>query len=264
MTLFDRNGASLITDDDGAGNFDARIFNYRLPYTGYYQIQASSYNTTFGNYGLSIWKADSLQTISTLNQIYEGNITRGRNQVWVFNAQANMYLTITASAVENNLDTFIILWNSSGQALGVNDDIIRGDITDSQLDIILPTTDTYYLEVRDFDNLKQGRYDVMIQLYNTNRPMITNVTREGGCDNFDVIVNVTDNQNDLSHVEMLKRDEDDVILEVVTRLDGNHYRVTSARWSWSCTSETCTDYLQAVDDAGNRSNIYEMTVECNG
>jgi uncharacterized protein YraI len=263
LTLLNNNGVILMTDDDRAGNLNARIFNYRLPYTGYYHLEASSYGDTFGDYRLSIWKIDSSQSLARLDQAYQGSITQGKNQIWVFDAQANTHLTMTVSAINNAFDTFMILWDSNGQIIDFNDDIIMGRITNSQLDILLTTKTSYYLEIQDFDNTRWGRYEVMLQLYNTNRPVINEVIQDGDCSHFEIVVNVTDNQNDLNRVEILKQDNNNIILNTITRLHGNNYRVTQQDNTWYCQHETCTDYLQAVDNAGNRSNIYVFVVQCN-
>lgn len=83
---------------------------------------------------------------------------RGSSAYYYFNGQAGDRVTIT---MDGSFDTFLILYNPSGNELIRNDDS-RGTYNAQIADYVLPSTGFYTIEARGFSNNAQGSYTLSL------------------------------------------------------------------------------------------------------
>ena len=162
ITLYDPNGNQIgyNDDDDQLPNLNSRI-NMPLPETGQYTIEVRSIDERGGPYKLEIQSAsvDNLETYATAGT-NEGRITLGWSQRWPYNGQADERLTIKTVA---EWDTVITLYDPNGNQIGYNDDDDQLPNLNSRINMPLPETGQYIIEIRGFDDTEGGPYSLLIE-----------------------------------------------------------------------------------------------------
>lgn len=174
LILLDPNGREVAQDDDGGGGKNARI-RATLPINGSYLLFANSYDRgELGTYNLraSILNQRVSPSPSANSFVLqkEGILDRTTAQIlpfdgsfyqtYPFEGQAGQSVDI--SLASSDFDTYLILLDPSGQKIGENDDISRGN-TNSQLNITLPRSGTYQVIVNTYEAGGQGRYVLRIR-----------------------------------------------------------------------------------------------------
>ena len=87
--------------------------------------------------------------------------------------QQSLRLTMNATVPSESLDTYVDLFGTDGSLVGFDDDVALSQITNSQLDIILPPA-TYIIGAHQYDPGSTGNYSVTL----ANRPPTMNGCRE--------------------------------------------------------------------------------------
>lgn len=160
LRLVDANGVTIIEDDDDEaveGTRDSYINNFELPADGEYTIIATRFQeelgTLSGNFTLILTtgteNTPTQEPSTDSNVLIYGDTIRGTISQdnfavqYTFEGIAGDVVSIRMTAVEDSLDSFLILQNSSGEILTDNDDE-PGGIRDSLIDSFeLPADDTY-------------------------------------------------------------------------------------------------------------------------
>jgi serralysin len=87
--------------------------------------------------------------------------------------QAGELLVLDIDGITNSLDSFLTLYNSSGQVIGDNDDLVSfdpgsnppfGHNTDSQIRFRAGTGGTYYFAVSSFEGTSSGNYQLHVSI----------------------------------------------------------------------------------------------------
>lgn len=162
------SGEFYAQDDDGGGNLNASL-SLELPYTGSYLIFANSYGEgETGRYQLRLSEASgggsgggASQSGSVLR--VQGRLGPGSStlrdgsyfQEVTFRGRARQSVRIRLESRE--FDTYLFLFDESGNLIGENDDISR-DNTNSELAVTLPRDGLYRAVVRAYDPRGRGQF----------------------------------------------------------------------------------------------------------
>lgn len=87
-----------------------------------------------------------------------GTVQRGSSQSWIYAGHAGDALVVTTEA---DWDTIIRIYNQSGELIGENDDA-GTDIRTSRLEVALPDSGNYRIEVSSYNNQSGGSYVLTI------------------------------------------------------------------------------------------------------
>lgn len=177
LTLQDAAGNVLATDDDRAGNFNARIEAFALPADGDYTILASSYNGAgVGDFTLTLAHAE-VQTSPTptaapptpeapgarleIGATAAGTLTSaGPVERYTFEGRAGLVVTITLASTD--FDAYLILENAEGVALAADDDGAGG--SDARIAAFaLPADGLYTIVAGSYTNMGVGDFTLTLE-----------------------------------------------------------------------------------------------------
>ena len=192
LRLFDQSGNQLDINSSGfnqgpapESDLEDSYLVYPFTQTGTYYIGVSGFSNdaynpidgtgdvpgTTGDFDLRIElvaSQDIDDQISEATDVQVGSTVSdsidllGDVDMFRFTANANETISIDADAPNADLDTYIRVFNSSGQELGSNDDAVGlGDEFDSResyLEITLPSTGDYFVGVSSYNN---NAYDAL-------------------------------------------------------------------------------------------------------
>ena len=162
VQLKDSNEIELASDDDSAGNLNARIENFRLPADDTYSIVVSSFdNTATGDYTLTLSEGGGTVTpvpptnVPAGSEIAIGDTVNGTlsggslTASYTFQGEAGQIVTITATS--EDFDSYLRLLDSSATEL-ITDDDSAGNLDSRIAFYALPSSDTYTIVVESFDS----------------------------------------------------------------------------------------------------------------
>lgn len=174
ILLSQGNDSLYLEDDDGAGNYNARM-EVTLPVDGLYVIIANSYaGGQEGRYSLrlrELAQGRSTPPPATASQYIlrqEGQLTTGDEVAtddslfdrYPFEGIGGQSVTITLESGEFN--TYLALMDAAGEILAQNNDIAANN-TNSQIRSTLPNTGTYYVIVNGYTLQDRGRYTLTVR-----------------------------------------------------------------------------------------------------
>ncbi len=184
LTLRGPDGDELITDDDSAGDGDARIANFSLPEAGEYTIVVDSYNRlATGDYTLSLEGILAPTPIPSpvpfVNEVFDSGLSYGQSInstltadasafVYAFEGQAGETVTITATS--SDFDSYLTLRSESGVVLATDDDS-AGNLNASIKNFRLPADGRYTILVSSYSPGAAGAF--IITLESSDQPAST-------------------------------------------------------------------------------------------
>jgi hypothetical protein len=97
-----------------------------------------------------------------VNQTVRGTLSAGQDDGWTVQGTAGQTIVIEMSAISADFDTRVYLYDSAGNWVGENDDLVSGGNTDSRLTIRLPQNDTYTIRASEFYGFG-GDYELAVR-----------------------------------------------------------------------------------------------------
>jgi hypothetical protein len=198
LTLKDTAGATLVSDDDSAGNLNARIKDFILPYSGGYQILvASSAGASAGKYALKLESGGAFvpSPVPTeaaqqptavaqagaggpinLGDTVNGSLAQlGATATYTFVGRAGDVVTIVATS--SQFDINLELRGTTGRVL-VSDNDSAGNLNAQIANFPLPVDGTYTVIVGSDQGKGKGNFTITlsgdgIPLAPTRAPRIT-------------------------------------------------------------------------------------------
>ncbi len=189
LVLKDAAGTDLVSDDDSAGNLNARIGNFALPADGTYTIIATSYNNaTPGNFTLTLEVAGAaitpIQATPTftptpaigviVTPVVSGGetpITPGQavtgllaanstGATFIFDGRAGEQVTILLES--GAFDAYLTLQDATGNILATDDDS-AGNLNARIRDFALPADGTYTIIASSFSGAASGPFTITLE-----------------------------------------------------------------------------------------------------
>ncbi|MEL6271098.1 MAG: hypothetical protein AAFR22_14915, partial [Chloroflexota bacterium] len=164
-------------DDPRVGETDAALYRVNLPDEGLYTVIVTRYRSQFGFtegvFALSIDDEDpdrdfpppllSIPTSYGVEQSQELSGNDGYIRTHTFSGEVGEVVTITANRLTEDIDPTVILTDSAGNEIYVNDDINTLADWDAAINrYVLPYTGHYTIVVYDF-NETGGGYELLVE-----------------------------------------------------------------------------------------------------
>ena len=169
LELYNSSGSRIASDDDSGSGLSARITT-TLPSSGNYTIIARGYGGRTGSYTLSVaCQSGSTSGGTTSSGTYNmgsiscgqttstTTITSGGDQ-YSFYGTSGQYISIAMNG-QNSYDTYLELYNSSGNRLAYNDD--GGPGLNSLIQTTLPSSGNYTIIARGLGG-RLGSYSITV------------------------------------------------------------------------------------------------------
>lgn len=175
LFLYGPTGALFAANDDNGDTTDSEIPGYELPMSGIYTIVATRYGgESFGSSGdfelalrlhetpvsrppagdVTLTEGSSLEDGS----VVQADIDQDHHEVrYTFDGQAGQEVTVTMSAIDGSLDTYLSLYDDAGNQIAFNDDSAPGKIAESRLENIHLVADGTYTIVASRYGGETGR-----------------------------------------------------------------------------------------------------------
>ena len=163
LELIAPDGEQVVTDDDGGEGSNAAILEFALPHTGIYRVVARGYgNDDAGEYRLTLEQAQlEIEGNLTYGQVASATLKPGTRHHWLFEGEQGDIVTISVTAVDKDMDTFLELFAPNGEQVMTDDDS-GGGSNAAILEFELPLTGTYRVTARGFSDYDEGRYELIL------------------------------------------------------------------------------------------------------
>lgn len=289
LELFDAQGNSLGSDDDGAGDgTNSRLF-HTFDADGVYTVQVRNYSgSKTGSFSLRLDQAAPLPDPTPLayNRTVQGElkIDGGRDDegrifnAYTFQGTAGNRAQIVMQS--GDFDTYLEIGRPDGkfEALASDDDGL-GEGTDSRLVYALPETGTYLVRALAYGGGAKGLYSIRLTDRGPQpRPgsIMMGATARGTLSDNDAVaedgsfydayrvrltegdkVRITMSSNDFDAFLNLGREEDGSFESIVTDDDG--LSDTNAKIDWT-VDRTGTYVIRANSYASGKTGAYVLTV----
>lgn len=164
LELYGPDQTLLIEDDDSGGGLNAALLDFALPADGTYQLvvkPAREQEVTGGVYQIRLITAKELVTagVLTAGEPLTKSLKAGEQHTWTFEAQEDEF--VTARMESPTLDTYLSLYDSSGELLAVNDDFLGKQAVIANF--IVPETGEYRLVARAYSPDQAGDYTISLE-----------------------------------------------------------------------------------------------------
>lgn len=160
----------ITSDDDGAGDLDARISTV-LPRTGRYIVRANSLGEgEIGDYTIELaLRPDPSRTVIRLGESRSGDLAAGDASLpagsyydyWIFDGTANDVVRI--DLVSGDFDSFLAFGTEEGGELDIiQTDDDGGEGLDSRIYATLPRTGSYLVRASALGDRPAGAYEIRV------------------------------------------------------------------------------------------------------
>jgi hypothetical protein len=165
LELYGPDQALLIEDDDSGGGLNAALLDFSIPADGAYQLvvrAAREQELTGGVYQVLLTTAKELAAAGVLaaGDSLTQSLKAGEQHTWTFEAQEDEF--VTAKMESPTLDTYLSLYDSSGELLAVNDDFLGKQAVIANF--IVPEAGQYRLVARAYAADEAGDYTISLEI----------------------------------------------------------------------------------------------------
>ena len=163
LELYDPDGEQVVTDDDSGGNSNAAILEFALPQTGTYRVVARSFSGgQAGDYTITL-EMTQLEIAGTLvyDQAVSATLEPGDRHHWLFEGQAGDVVTIAIIAVNEDMDTYLELYDPDGEQVWTDDDS-GGDSNAAIIEFELLLDGDYRVVARGYNSYATGDYELTL------------------------------------------------------------------------------------------------------
>jgi len=181
LELYSPEGDLLLEDDDSGGGLNAALLDFLVPQAGQYQLVVKSARegaTNGGVYEILLTVTKNLDTTGrlTAGQLEGTRLTSGDQHTWTFEAEADSYATVRMES--EAVDTYLALYDSSGELLALNDDFLGTNAVIANF--IVPETGDYRLVARAYSTEAEGDYTILLEISEAELPLSPTTNQDGG------------------------------------------------------------------------------------
>ncbi len=164
LELYGPDNALLIADDDSGGELNAAIFDYPISESGQYHLRVRSARPNEnegGVYDILLTQAEEVDTTGQLSsdQAHTSQLAGGEQHTWTFTAADGLFATIKMES--DTLDTYLALYDSSGELLVLNDDFLGTSAVIANF--IIPEDGEYRVIARAYSAEQSGDYTISLE-----------------------------------------------------------------------------------------------------
>jgi hypothetical protein len=170
IRLLDPSGEEIASDDDSAGNLNARLADFELPADGIYTIVASSFGGfSSGDFEVTLESAAPVPPSTSggkATAIAPGDTASGTrvaevDNSFTFEGAAGDVVTITMTS--DDFDSFVRLLDPSGDEISSDDDS-AGNLNALLADFELPADGTYTIVASSFSSTSAGAFELTLEV----------------------------------------------------------------------------------------------------
>jgi hypothetical protein len=163
LEVYAPNGELMATDDDSGGDSNAAIIELELTDTGPHRVVARGYNDEqAGAYELTLEMVElTIQGTLVPDLPVTARVEPGQRHNWLFEGQEGEVVSISMTAMETGLDSFLELFAPGGEQVATDDDS-GGDSDAAILDFHLPAAGTYRVIARGYTEMDAGEYELAL------------------------------------------------------------------------------------------------------
>ncbi len=162
--MYAPDGDTLLTeDDDSGGSINAALLNYPIPQDGEYKLVVRSARPGEGGvYDLLLTTTTELASAGQLisGQPQTSQIDGGDQHTWIFEAEADTFATLKMES--DTLDTYLALYDSTGELLDLNDDLLGTNAVIANFTV--EETGEYRVIARAYSAEEEGSYTISLEL----------------------------------------------------------------------------------------------------
>ena len=164
----------LTSDDDSGGGLNAALFDFSIPEDGEYALVVSSSRPQERQGGVYEVLLTVTDAVELTGQLQDGqSVTRelkaGDQHTWTFSAEEDTYVTVRMES--DTLDTYLSLYDTSGELLFLNDDYLAKQAVIANF--LVPRTGEYRVIARAYAPSETGDYTITFS--NTDEELPINV-----------------------------------------------------------------------------------------
>lgn len=166
LELYGPDGSLLTTDDDSGGDLNAALLNFPLPQSGQYQLVVKSARegrADGGVYNILLTLTEDLDAsgILTSGRPVTSNLAQGEQHTWTFEAEEGNRVTISMES--DTLDTYLALYDASGELIDLNDDY--QDTNAVIANVTIPQNGEYRIVARTYSAQDDGgEYTILLEI----------------------------------------------------------------------------------------------------
>jgi hypothetical protein len=172
LELFGPDDTLLVGDDDSGGGLNAALLDFPVPADGEYRVAVKSArpeNNQGGVYDILLTVTDDIAAAGGLEtgQSVTRELAAGQQDTWTFEATEDSFVTIKMES--DTLDTYLSLYDESGELLYVNDDFFAKQAAIANF--IVPETGVYRVIARAYSPEEEGSYTISLEITNEELPL---------------------------------------------------------------------------------------------
>ena len=162
LELYGPNGVALTDDDDSGEGLDALIEYYELPADGTYRLVASNALFSGGAYELTLEQTEMvIEGTLTYGETTNATLEPGTRHHWLFEGGEGDTVTISMTAVNEDMDTYLELFAPDGVRV-ISDDDGGGEANAEISAFELPMSGIYRIIARGYDDVDVGEYELAL------------------------------------------------------------------------------------------------------
>ena len=207
LTVYDADGAAVLSDDDGGTDFNARLL-FDAPYGGRYYIEAAAFGSATGTYTLAVSDASHISddyagNLSTVGRLAVGGEAVGELEIagdldwFAIRLEAGVpyafYLEGAPTDMGTLPDPYLSLYDDLGQSVTRNDD--GGDGLNSLIEFTPDRSGIFYLEASGYADTT-GSYTLAAEADGERAMRLGQVDPQtfGDGDNIAIVVELIDGE----------------------------------------------------------------------
>lgn len=172
LELYGPDDELLIGDDDSGGNLNAALLDFPIPADGEYRVVVKSArpdSTQAGVYNIGLTLADDIAATGRLEsgQSATAELTAGQQDTWTFEAEEDQFVTVKMES--DTLDTYLSLYDETGELLYINDDFFAKQAAIANF--IVPKTGKYRIVARAYSPEEEGTYTISLEITDEKLPL---------------------------------------------------------------------------------------------
>ena len=165
LELYGPDEALLTEDDDSGGNLNPALFDFPVTQAGEYRLVVRSAQGDGGEGGVYDILLSISETLASTGELISGqsqtsNLSSDEEHIWTFEAIEGSSITVRMEST--TLDTYLSLYDSTGELLTLNDDF---EGTNAVIDnFTIPRDGEYRVVARAYSADEEGNYTILLEI----------------------------------------------------------------------------------------------------
>jgi hypothetical protein len=172
LELFDPEDRLLTADDDSGGGLNATILDFPVTESGVYKVvvkPSRQEGLQSGIYEISMAVMEDLASTGQLeaDQPITRDLLAGEQHTWTFSAEEDTFVTVRMNS--ETLDTYLALYDDTGELLYINDDFFAKQAAITNF--IVPRDGDYRVVARAYSSDENGEYTISLSITDEEQPI---------------------------------------------------------------------------------------------